>query len=478
MPDQLRWDFVGCYGKPYAHTPNIDALASRGLLYNRCISPSPVCIPARASMLTGHNSISTGVLNNNYWLRPDHDDLGVPSFASLLSDAGYHTEAIGKMHFIPWDKSEGFDHRVIAEDKRHIHIRDDYHHYLRDHGLRKYAGPEEPGYVEGRMASVSLVPIEHQVDTWVGERSVEFIKTYDKDKPFFLWTSFPGPHDPYNPPQEILNDVESAAMPEAFKNTTDTLEFRQAIIDAHADGSAQIDISNFTPAMKQRIRRHYQGLIRIIDKQVGDIVRTLDTLNNGRETLIVFASDHGDFLGDYDFLGKVLFFESSLRVPMIVSGAHVKTGRSDALVSLSDVFSTFTCAAGVKIIAQDSIPLPGIGYGDTQRQYVMGATDMGYMICTNQLKLSRYYNGVTTLHDIVDDPQEQDNLFNRPEYSEQRDSLDRHLTAWLTNSIMDGHADKEYPYMTMNPDHPGHRRGWHRTYPQKSSSWKNSPITF
>jgi len=477
MPDQLRWDFVGCYGKSYAHTPNIDALASRGLVYNRCVSPSPVCIPARASMLTGHNSISTGVLNNNYWLRPDHDELGVPSFASLLSISGYHTEAIGKMHFIPWDKSEGFDHRVIAEDKRHIHIRDDYHDYLRDKGLKKYAGPEEPGYVEGRMASISLVPLEHQVDTWVGERCVEFINAYDKDQPFFLWSAFPGPHDPYNPPQDILDEVDAASMPDAFKPTADAREFRAAIIAAHASGSAQVDISEFTQAMKKKIRRHYQGLIRIIDKQVGDIVHAINALDNGRDTLIVFSSDHGDFLGDYDFLGKVLFFESSLRVPMIVAGPQIQAGRSDALVSLSDVFATFTHAAGVKINAQDSIPLPGIGLGESQRQCVMGATDMGYMICTNQLKLCRYHNGVVTLHDIVNDAAEQNNLFNHTDYTEQRDALDRQLSTWLINSVMDGHADKEYPYMTMTPDHPGHRRGWQRRYPAQSSGWINTPVT-
>lgn len=428
-------------------------------------------------MLTGHNSISTGVLSNNYWLHPDHDELGMPSFATLLSNAGYHTEAIGKMHFIPWDKSEGFDHRVIAEDKRHIHIRDDYHDYLRDKGLKKYTGPEEPGYVEGRMASISLVPLEHQVDTWVGERSVEFLDAYNKDQPFFLWTAFPGPHDPYNPPQDMLHAVDTAEMPLAFNSTTDTREFRQAIIDAHASGSAQVDISEFTPAMKQRIRRHYQGLVRIIDKQVGDIVRAIDAREDGRDTLIVFSSDHGDFLGDYDFLGKVLFYESSMRVPMIVSGAQVSAGRSDALVSLSDVFSTFTYAAGIKLTAQDSIPLPGIGFGDAQRQCVMGATDMGYMVCTNKFKLCRYNNGVITMHDIVNDPEEQHNLFKRPEYSEQRDSLDQLLSAWLINSVIDGNGDKEYPYMTMTPDHPGHRRGWQRTYPAQPSGWMNTPLT-
>jgi len=468
MPDQLRWDFVGAYGQPHANTPNMDALAARGTVYERCLSPSPVCIPARASMLTGHNSISNGVLSNDYWLRPDHDACGVPSFATLLSRQGYHTEAIGKMHFIPWDITEGFAHRVIAEDKRHIHIRDDYREYLTAHGLKKYAGKDEPGYIEGRMASISLVPLEHQVDKWVGDRSVDFLSSYAGDAPFFLWSAFPGPHDPYNPPREILAEV-CENMPQAFAATDDTLPFREAMVSAHQKGSAGVDIGSFTAELKRNIRRHYQGLIRIIDQQVGAILNALEARQDGRATLIVLASDHGDFLGDFDFLGKVLFFESSLRVPMIVAGTGVPRGRTDALVSLTDVFATFTRAAGVSAPCQDSIPLPGIGYGDTPRTHVMGATDRGYMIADAHWKLSRYSNGVCCLHNVLADPSEQVNRWADPAISGIRDALDRELQGWITASIMDGHKDKTYPYMTMTPEHPGHQRGWQRSYP--ANAW-------
>jgi len=99
------------------------------------------------------------------------------------------------------------------------------------------------------------------------------------------------------------------------------------------------------------------------------------------------------------------------------------------------------------------------------------------MICTKQYKLCRYHNGLMSLHDTVNDPEEQNNLFNKPEFSERRDTLDQHLSTWLNNSIMDGHSDKAYPYMTMTPDHPGHNRGWQRSYPAQSSSWLNTPVT-
>ena len=186
----------------------------------------PVCVPARAALLTGCNALSTGVLDNTHWLRPDHERCGMPGWPSLLSAAGYHTEGIGKMHFIPWDASEGFDHRVISEDKRHTLIEDDYSAYLAGHGLKKLRGWEEEGYVENRMASISAIPAEHQVDNWVGREAVEYVANYAGDKPFACMVGFPGPHDPYNPPSEWAAMFDPASMPEPLPGTADTEVFR------------------------------------------------------------------------------------------------------------------------------------------------------------------------------------------------------------------------------------------------------------
>ena len=469
MPDQLRWDFVGAYGKAHAKPPNIDKLAVDGMVYERCVSPSPACLPARASMLTGHNSIATGVLNNFSWLRPDHDACGVPGFPTLLSGAGYHTEAIGKMRFIPWDSPERFAHRVVAEDKRHIHIRDDYHDYLNSVGLRKMPPADEPGYRSGGGASIGVVPLEHQVDTWVGNEAVRFLQRYADERPYFLWVGFPGPHDPYNPPREILDDI-TEDMPAAFADTDVSKPFQADLVQQRLHGNSGVDITDFTRETKRQMRRHYQGLVRIIDRQVGAILNALNQRDDGRETLLVFASDHGDFLGDFSLLGKFFFFESAIHVPLIVSGAGVPRGRSNALVSLTDLFATFTEAAGVKSPRQDSLPLPGIGLGEEQRTHVMGATDKGYMICDARWKLSRYRGGICTLRDVVADPGEQINRWDDPAACDVREALDRRLQDWLIESILASHADKKFANVTMVPDDPAHGRGWRRPYPSSFSA--------
>ena len=122
----MRSDFLGCYGADFIKTPNIDSLANDGIRYENTYSSSPVCVPARSSLMTGMDAISNGILSNSPSIRPDHKEAGIKTWPETLRDSGYYTSAIGKMHFYPWDARHGFDYRSIAEDKRHLHVRDDY----------------------------------------------------------------------------------------------------------------------------------------------------------------------------------------------------------------------------------------------------------------------------------------------------------------------------------------------------------------
>ena len=153
LADQLRADFVGCYGARFIDTPHIDSIAAAGVRYERAYSASPLCVPARTSLLTGMNAARTGVTDNLHALRPDYREAGIRTWPELLAVAGYHTEAIGKMHFYPWDASHGFQHRVACEDKLWPLIRDDYARYLADHGLAKLRWSEYGGYLERRGAA-------------------------------------------------------------------------------------------------------------------------------------------------------------------------------------------------------------------------------------------------------------------------------------------------------------------------------------
>jgi arylsulfatase A-like enzyme len=468
FPDQMRADFLGCYGAGFAQTPAIDALAAESIIYERAASMHPVCIPARAALLTGCSAVSTGVLTNNQWLRPDHEACGQPSWPSLLARAGYHTEGIGKMHFIPWDDAEGFAHRVISEDKRHIHIEDDYAAYLAGLGLRKRRGWEEEGYTEHLMASIGSVPAEHQVDVWCGRQAVSFLDRYDGDKPFACMVAFPGPHDPYDPPADWAARFDPEDMPPPLPRTADSDRFRDELIRSHRGGSSRIDLETFPEATARRVRAHYSALIAMIDAQVGAILAALARRPDAEDTVVVLAADHGDFVGDYGFLGKNLFLDAAMHVPMILRLPGGPKGRRSAeLVTVTDLFATFLAIAGIdNATGRDSYALPAVAReGAPRRRHALGALGNGLCIQDARYRLSRYDNGLATLYDLERPTAEQVNLIDDPEAQHVRAGLDAALTAELLQATHVGHRDKRYPYVTMTPGHPAHGPGWRRPYP-------------
>jgi len=468
MPDQLRPDFLGCYGASFISTPHIDGLAREGILYERAISPSPLCVPARASLLTGRDAVANGVLDNQHWLHPQHFAANVGTWPKLLSEAGFHTEAVGKMHFYPWDAAEGFDHRVIAEDKRHIGIEDDYHDYLRSLGLRKAHGAEEEGYFENAGASVSPLPLEHQIDVWTAREACRFIESHDGPEPFALMVGFPGPHCPYNPPRSRADLFAEANLPEPLAATPDTERFRDTVIAKNRMDWNRVDYTTFTPAQKRKIRVHYAALVSIIDECVGRILHTLRARGLYDDTMIVFASDHGDFLGDYSLIGKELFFEPSIRVPLIVKPARSKpapAGRVRETVSLTDVFATLLWAADLDPPGgTDAVLLPGLGEGGGRAQ-VFGATSSGLMLDAWPWKLARYGNGVVTLFDLSSDPHESRNLADDPAAREALNRLDGLMVAQLMASLARGHDDKRVNAAGHQAGAPSNARGWERPYP-------------
>ena len=266
MPDQLRPDFLSCYGADFVDTPHIDSLAKSGVRYTRAYSVSPICVPARALLLTGMNAIRNGVTDNGQWLRPDLAECGVRTWPERLAAKGYYTAAIGKMHFYPWDITHGFQYRVAAEDKRWIHVRDEYYHHLKRHGHRKLHGDEHEGYLENRGAIVNRIPWELSVDHFVGQEACRFIHDYAQESPFAMMVGFPGPHCPYDPNEEYLQGIDAEEMPAAVPEVEgDAPQLRQKNIQGNRQPWNGVDYSLFTDAHKQKIRAHYAALVKQID---------------------------------------------------------------------------------------------------------------------------------------------------------------------------------------------------------------------
>lgn len=468
MPDQLRPDFLSCYGATFIDTPHIDSLAAEGVRYDCAYSTSPVCVAARHNLLTGLNSIRTGILGNGQFLRPDYAACGIHTWPELIARAGYRSAAIGKMHFYPWDAPMGFDDRVICEDKRWLHIQDDYADFLAERGLRKLHGNEHEGYFEQRGAIVHQHAFAHSWDYFVGDAAARYIRDYADDRPFAMMVGFPGPHCPYDPSPEYANRYRPEDMPAAIPEVEGEHPLlRQQNIDGNKRPWNGVDYSEFTDAHKGTIRAHYAALVKQIDDMVGHILQALRDSGQLDNTVILFSSDHGDYLGDHNLIGKGQFFEASCHVPLIARLPGGPQGQgSDALVALADVTPTILALAGAEIPTyMDFMPLPALGIACGGRDYLYGMMGGGWMCFDGRWKLCKYGTGEHMLFDLSEDPTEQRNLLKVGGCGDVYLRLDRALTGEIMRSTVASHHDKLVYHTDLSGDVDFGRSGWQRPYP-------------
>ena len=471
MPDQLRADFLGCYGADFLETPHMDALCAQGVRYSRAYSQHPVCVPARVSLITGMNAIRTGVLDNGQFLRPDYRACGLQTWPQLLNQHGYATVATGKMHFYPWENRLGFQQRIIAEDKLWGYVQDDYYHHLRANGYRKDAFADDPSFHQNHMALLSPVPWEYTVDHFVGQESARWIREYDDDRPFAMMVGFPGPHSPYDPAPEYA-DLLPEDMPEPLPGLqADTALMRPALPSpSRSRKRSWYAVSNRERPTRETYllqRAYYAGLVRQIDYEVGCIVEALRERGLLDNTVIILSTDHGDYLGDHDLSGKSSYYESACHIPLMVRHPDTCEGqvRSD-LVTLTDVTATILGLAGCPIPRyMDARALPGLGLGgESERGHIVGALADGWMLYDGTWKLAKYPQGAH-LFNLEEDPGEQRNLARDAAYADVFHRMDAQITAEIMRATeLAFYAQRVYTFSYSSSPSFG-RVGWERTYP-------------
>ena len=474
FPDQLRPDFLSCYGAEFIDTPNIDWIANNGVKYSRAYSAAPICVPARTSLLTGMNAIRNGVTDNQHFLRSDYRQIGIQTLPEILGSEGYYTAAVGKMHFYPWDAHYGYQYRVIAEDKRWLEIKDDYANYLKSNNLSKLHGSEHDGYQDNKGAVINRIPWEHSVDRYVGREACKFIDQNGADGPFALMVGFPGPHCPYDPAPDFPETFDTDDMPNSIPEVPeDTPLMKQACIEDNKKPWNGIDYSEFTEDNKKKIRAHYAGLVKQIDYEVGEIISTLREKKLLDNTIIVFATDHGDYLGDHNLIGKASFYESAWHIPLLVRLPGKDGGIScNELVEVKDITATLISLVGLDVPDHmDSIPLPGLGISNNcNRERIFGLLSDGWCVFDGTWKLVKYSNGEILMFNLRDDPQEQKNLIDDESYQHVYRRLDSELTQYLMMSYNSVVHDRIVDSKTLFADMRFGREGANRTFPANVDS--------
>ena len=414
MADQLAARYLGAYGHPLVKTPNLSRLATEGVVFENCYSPSPLCAPARATVMNGLLSSRTGVYDN-----AAEFPSAIPSWAHYLRKEGYKTCLSGKMHFVGPDQLHGLEERLTTD----IYPAD--FGWTPDWRLRQ----ERIDWWYHNMTSVlqpGIAEISNQLEfdddvAFQAVRKIYDHARFDSNKPLALLTSFTHPHDPYAARKEFWDlyrdqDIDMPKTPRMAKRELDSHSQRLYEMSA-------MDDYTVTDADIRAARHGYYANISYVDSLVGTLIDTLDKTGMLDSTIIVFTSDHGDFLGERGLWYKMSFLEPSAHVPLIIwQPKRFKSRRVKEPVSLADILPTFAdlgagqpVALARKVDGRSLVPL------------LQGASESPQATCWGEYLAEGAIAPVYMLRrgpwKFIHSPVDPDQLFNVDEDPEERNNL-------------------------------------------------------
>lgn len=458
MTDQQRFDTIAALGNPHIRTPGLDRLVRSGVAFTSAYSPSPVCVSARCCLHYGQYPMQTGCYENGYAMPTDR-----PSFMQVLSEAGYRTHGVGKCHFTP-DKFalRGFQSREVQEEVPR-RASDDYTRWLDAQG---WGDLPEPHGVRGEMyyiPQVSQLPATLHPTHWVGDRSVAFIEQQRAAaQPWMLFSSFIHPHPPFAPPSPWHKLYRSFKLPPP--HVPEAWASLQTYINRHQNRYKYRD-QGIDRHLVRNIKAHYYACISFVDHQVGRLLDALDATGQRQRTLIVFTSDHGELLGDFNCFGKRSMHDGAARVPLLASlpGRFEGGVRCERPASLVDIMPTLLTAAGADVssLDLDGVDLHRLHEGKAARTAVYAQHAAGpnaqYTLINDRWKFT--YSApdqAEYLFDRATDPRESTNAADHADHRATRIALRSELIQWLRGggetAAVDGDHWRTYPRLEVSPN--------------------------
>ena len=420
MADQLAPQFCGTYGHPLVKTPNMDALAERGMRFDAAYCNAPLCAPSRFSFMSGQLVTRIAAYDN-----ASEFPASVPTFAHYLRQMGYRTCLSGKMHFVGPDQLHGFEERLTTDIYPSDHAwTPDWE--LPDERIDKWYHNMDS--VREAGVAATTFQIEYDEETCFFARRRLFEYAMNKTSPFAMVVSFIHPHDPYvaRPEWWDLYDESAIDLPETGPaDDPHTVRLMKGI-EASDVAVSDDEIRN--------ARHAYYANTSYFDSKVGEVVKALGEADLIDNTVIIVTSDHGDMLGERGLWYKMNFFEHSARVPLIIAGPNVAHGSVDAPVSLVDLLPTFLDigASGGEELPDIGMPVDGhslwpLACGETPDEPMREAigeycaeitSHPIFMIRRGRYKYIHCDADPAQLYDIAKDPMERNNLIDDPDHAE------------------------------------------------------------
>jgi choline-sulfatase len=426
MTDEHNASVLGCYGNKIVRTPNMDRLASHGVLFEAAYTNSPLCVPSRLSFTSGKYVSRVGAWNNGCKLPSDK----FPSIAHIMNDAGYQSYLCGKMHYDRNDRYGFTDTGRGIGSNHDIKTLGGHRRDPDDLAAKAKGGGAESGRFSDFHAGDESPVMRH--DRAVTAGAVEFFSNRNaSDKPFFLLVGYLAPHFPLIVPEKYVAPYRGRVpMPVIPPGYIDLLPLNYRHLRA---GFNMMDVP---PDKVREGRELYYGLTSWVDNEVGRVLSSLDESGLGENTVIIYTADHGENMGEHGLWWKNCVFDTAARVPLIVSYPQRWTGgqRRSGACSLVDVVQTIAELGGARVPNDwngDSL----CGYMDRPEaawkdravtEYWAHNIASGYAM----IRLGHYkYVYHTTpdakhpaqreLYDLTADPGELTNLAGKPEQSER-----------------------------------------------------------
>lgn len=481
MCDQLRYDYLGCTGHPTIKTPNIDALAARGVNFTNTYCQAPTCGPSRASMYTGRYMSSNGTSVLHAPLR-----VGEMNIGDHLNPLGVRTALIGKSHIIPdvdGMQRLGIDPRSdqgvnLSEAGFEIFERDDgihpdamvkpglrYNDYLRSKGYDddnpwhwaanavETENGVRSGYFNDSVDRPARVAEEDSETPYMTRRAMEFMEQDDGETPWLLHLSYIKPHWPYVAPAPY-NDMYSADDVVPAVRADDELKDPNPLMGLFR---TRMGAKTFArQEVRETVIPAYMGLISQIDDQLGILFDFMEKRGLLDETMIVFTSDHGDYLGDHWFGDKEYFHDPAVKIPLIVadpsSEADASRGSTDdALIEGVDLLPTFVDYYGGEIpvhVLEGRSLMPKLrGEAPPWREFAISECDYSfqlfglqdgrtpldcrsYMIVDERWKYIHAPGFAPVLFDLAEDPEELNDLGLSDDHADIRQAMFNRLAGW------------------------------------------------
>ena len=448
--DQHRIECLGAYGNRDIRTPNIDALAAEGVRYENSFCPYPVCTPSRYSLLSGQYVHQHQGWSNHCTLAPE-----ILTFPKLLRNAGYSTCAVGKMHFTPTYLDVGFDAMFLSEQDGEGRWDDDYHRELMAAGMvdindledqrQEYRRHARKEYWETFGALPSNLPEEWHTTSWIGKHAVATLEHWNGGGNL-LMAGFVKPHHPFDPPVNRFEAYDPQALTLLPGWTESCLE---RDLKQHR---GYFPNEKLTEKTLRKVMAGYYATIEHIDEQVGSMVETLKRKGLYDNTLIIYTSDHGEYMGFHHMLLKGnLLYDPLVKVPLIIKypkRAGIKGGSvSDALVNNIDLAPTILAQAGLP--PTDSMRGHNLANAGNDRDVIFCESSRNRlaMARTQTKKLIWSQDEDTTyFFDLEKDPLELQDLAAVPACKDEIESLKEKINAWRPREIkMDTYLDENAP---------------------------------